>query len=61
MAEAFFWACGYPSALIFYKVTTGEWIDLLSPDGQIKAAGFGVGYGGFATGFKRLHHQVIPV
>ena len=48
-AEAIFWALGVPLAEIYYKVTSGEWIDLSTSDGQIKAAGFSFGYGGFAT------------
>ena len=48
-AEAIFWALGVPLAEVYYKVTTGEWIDLSTSDGQIKAAGFSFGYGGFAT------------
>jgi hypothetical protein len=41
-----FWAAGMPLAEIWYKVTTGEWIDLTTTDGQLKAAGFSFGYGG---------------
>lgn len=48
-AEAIFWALGVPLAEVYYKVTTGDWIDLSTSDGQIKAAGFSFGYGGFAT------------
>jgi hypothetical protein len=48
-AEAIFWALGVPLAAIYYKYTTGEWIDMTSTDGQLKAAGFSFGYGGFAT------------
>lgn len=48
-AEAIFWALGVPLAAIYYKFTTGEWIDLATTDGQLKAAGFSFGYGGFAT------------
>ena len=33
-------------AAIYYKVTTGEWIDMMTTDGQLKAAGFSFGYGG---------------
>lgn len=49
LAESIFWALGMPLAAIFYKVTTDEWIDLTTADGQLKAAGFSFGYGGFAT------------
>ena len=48
-AEAIFWAAGVPLAEVYYKLTSGEWIDLSTSDGQIKAAGFSFGYGGFAT------------
>jgi hypothetical protein len=48
-AEAIFWALGVPLAALYYKVTTGEWIDMMTTDGQLKAAGFSFGYGGFAT------------
>jgi hypothetical protein len=50
LAEAIFWALGYPAALLYYKLTANEWIDVFSADGAYKAAGFSVGYGGFATG-----------
>jgi hypothetical protein len=49
VAESIFWALGVPLAAIWYKVTTGEWIDMMTTDGQMKAAGFSFGYGGFAT------------
>ena len=48
-AEAIFWAAGVPLAALYYKYTTGEWIDVTTADGQLKAAGFSFGYGGFAT------------
>jgi hypothetical protein len=48
-AEAIFWAAGVPLAELYYKYTTGGWLDLTSTDGQLKAAGFSFGYGGFAT------------
>ena len=48
-AEAIFWAAGVPLADLYYKYTTGEWIDVTTADGQLKAAGFSFGYGGFAT------------
>jgi hypothetical protein len=40
---------GMPLAEIWFKLTTGEWIDLMTPQGQLQAAGFSFGYGGFAT------------
>ncbi len=49
VAESIFWALGVPLAELYYKYTTGEWIDIMSTDGQLKAAGFSFGYGGFAT------------
>mmetsp|Transcript_30630 Transcript_30630/g.29249 ORF Transcript_30630/g.29249 Transcript_30630/m.29249 type:complete len:199 (+) Transcript_30630:86-682(+) len=48
-AEAIFWALGVPLASLWVKYTTGEWIDLMSTEGQLQAAGFSFGYGGFAT------------
>lgn len=48
-AEAIFWALGLPLATIWVKYTTGEWIDLTTTEGQLQAAGFSFGYGGFAT------------
>ena len=49
VAESIFWALGVPLAMIYYKYTTGDWIDVMTTDGQLKAAGFSFGYGGFAT------------
>lgn len=49
VAEAIFWALGVPLAEAWYKLTTGEWIDITTSDGQLKAAGFSFGYGSFAT------------
>ena len=49
VAESIFWALGVPLAELYYKFTTGEWIDIMTTDGQLKAAGFSFGYGGFAT------------
>jgi nucleoside-diphosphate-sugar epimerase len=49
VAESIFWALGVPLAALYYKFTTGEWIDMMTTDGQLKAAGFSFGYGGFAT------------
>ena len=40
LAEAVFWALGYPAALIYYKLVDNVWIDVFSKDGAIKAAGF---------------------
>ena len=39
VAESIFWALGVPLSALWYKVTTGEWIDFTTVDGQIKAAG----------------------
>lgn len=41
-----FWALGVPLASLWVKYTTGEWIDLMSTEGQLQAAGFSFGYGG---------------
>ena len=41
-----FWALGVPLASLWVKYTTGEWIDLMTTDGQLQAAGFSFGYGG---------------
>lgn len=35
LAEAIFWALGYPAALIYYKITANEWIDVFSKDGSV--------------------------
>lgn len=48
-AEAMFWLAGMPLAEIYYKWTSGEFIDLTTSEGQLQAAGFSFGYGGFAT------------
>jgi hypothetical protein len=48
-AEAIFWALGVPLASLWVKYTTGEWIDLMSTEGQLQAAGFSFGYGGTFT------------
>ena len=49
MAEAFFWAAGVPLGILFFRVTEGEWLDLSTQEGQLRAAGFSFGYGTFAT------------
>jgi hypothetical protein len=49
VAEAIFWAAGLPLAALWVKLTTGEWIDITTSEGQLQAAGFSFGYGGFAT------------
>lgn len=49
VAEAIFWALGMPLAAVWVKLTTGEWLDLSTTEGQLQAAGFSFGYGGFAT------------
>lgn len=38
-AEAIFWAAGMPLAALWVRFTTGEWIDLMSTEGQLQAAG----------------------
>eukprot|EP01040_Poterioochromonas_malhamensis_P009363 gene9363-10166_t len=49
VAEAIFWAAGVPLAELWFKLTSGEWIDLSTSEGQLKATAFSFGYGGFAT------------
>ena len=49
LAEAIFWALGMPLSSLWVKVTTGEWLDITTTEGQLQAAGFTFGYGGFAT------------
>lgn len=49
VAEATFWALGVPLAELWSKVTTGDWINFATSEGQLKAAGFSFGYGSFAT------------
>lgn len=49
VAEAIFWAAGIPLAELWFKFSTGEWVDLSTPEGQLKATAFSFGYGGFAT------------
>lgn len=48
-AESIFWAMGVPIAALWTKISTGEWLDLSSTQGQLQVAGFTFGYGGFAT------------
>ena len=61
LAEAVFWALGYPAALIYYKLVDNVWIDVLSKDGAIKAAGFSVGYGGFATAILQYRVTIAAI
>merc|ERR1711871_136694 len=61
LAEAIFWALGYPAALIYYKITANEWIDVFSKDGAMKAAGFSVGYGGFATAILQYRVTIAAI
>jgi hypothetical protein len=49
LAEAIFWAAGMPLASLWVKMTTGHWINVFTTEGQLQAAGFTFGYGGFAT------------
>lgn len=60
-AEAIFWAAGVPLAALYYKYTTGEWIDIMSTDGQLKAAGFSFGYGGFATAILQYRVTIFAI
>lgn len=60
-AESIFWAAGVPLAALYYKYTTGEWIDIMSTDGQLKAAGFSFGYGGFATAILQYRVTIFAI
>jgi nucleoside-diphosphate-sugar epimerase len=60
-AESIFWAAGVPLAALYYRYTTGEWIDIMSTDGQLKAAGFSFGYGGFATAILQYRVTIFAI
>lgn len=61
VAESIFWALGVPLAALWYKYTTGEWIDMMTTDGQLKAAGFSFGYGGFATAILQYRVTLFAI
>ena len=44
-----------------YKLVDNVWIDVLSKDGAIKAAGFSIGYGGFATAILQYRVTIAAI
>ena len=40
-----FWVLSFPTSELLYYVSTGEWIDLFSQEGQIKFLAFTAGWG----------------
>ena len=42
VAETVFWVLSFPASELLYFASTGEWIDLLSQEGQIKFLAFSV-------------------
>mmetsp|Transcript_40443 Transcript_40443/g.41256 ORF Transcript_40443/g.41256 Transcript_40443/m.41256 type:complete len:177 (-) Transcript_40443:180-710(-) len=61
VAEAFFWAAGVPIANLYFKITEGEWLDLATQEGQIRAAGFSFGYGTFATAVLQYRVTIAAI
>lgn len=45
VAETVFWVLSFPTSELVYYVATGEWIDLLSQEGQLKFLAFTAGWG----------------
>jgi len=45
VAETVFWVLSFPTSEIIYYAATGEWIDLLTQEGQIKFLAFTAGWG----------------
>jgi len=45
VAETVFWVLSFPASELLYFASTGEWIDLLSQEGQIKFLAFSAGWG----------------
>ena len=45
VAETVFWVLSFPTSELLYFVSTGEWIDLLTQEGQIKFLAFTAGWG----------------
>mmetsp|Transcript_38609 Transcript_38609/g.66272 ORF Transcript_38609/g.66272 Transcript_38609/m.66272 type:complete len:203 (-) Transcript_38609:41-649(-) len=45
VAETVFWVLSFPISELLYFVSTGEWIDLLSQEGQLKFLAFTAGWG----------------
>ena len=48
-------------ATLWVKYTTGEWIDLMTTEGQLQAAGFTFGYGGFATAILQYRVTLFAI
>jgi len=45
VAESVFWILSFPTSELLYFVSTGEWIDLLTQEGQLKFLAFTAGWG----------------
>mmetsp|Transcript_30231 Transcript_30231/g.50050 ORF Transcript_30231/g.50050 Transcript_30231/m.50050 type:complete len:169 (-) Transcript_30231:96-602(-) len=45
VAETVFWVLSFPTSELLYYAATGEWINLLSQEGQIKFLAFTAGWG----------------
>ena len=45
IAETVFWVLSFPTSELLYFVSTGEWIDLTSQEGQLKFLAFTAGWG----------------
>ena len=45
VAETVFWVLSFPTSELLYFVSTGEWIDLWSQEGQLKFLAFTAGWG----------------
>ena len=45
VAETVFWVLSFPTSELLYFLSTGEWIDLFSQEGQIKFLAFSAGWG----------------
>ena len=51
----------YIKATLWVKFTTGDWIDLMTTEGQLQAAGFTFGYGGFATAILQYRVTLFAI
>ena len=45
VAESVFWLLSFPVSALVYYVATGEWINLLEQEGQVKFLAFTAGWG----------------
>jgi len=45
VAETVFWVLSFPTSEVLYFLSTGEWIDLLTQEGQLKFLAFSAGWG----------------